>query len=154
MINSFEVLAVTVSFAAGVCIVLSRTLNAKLSDLTSVWVSTFYNYFFGLIMAIFVFCILGRNELNGIKLVISPSLYIYFGGMIGVCVVFLSNVTVAKISAFYLTLLIFVAQVFSGVLIDILISQEFSSRNLIGGLLVTIGLGVNLVLDNNNFRKL
>jgi uncharacterized membrane protein YdcZ (DUF606 family) len=68
--------------------------------------------------------------------------------MLGVCVVFLSNITVAKISAFYLTLLIFVAQVFSGVLIDILISHEFSSRNLIGGVLVAIGLCVNLLLDN------
>jgi transporter family-2 protein len=154
MINNFEVLAVTVSFAAGVCIVISRTLNAKLADLTSVWISTFYNYLFGLIMAIFVFLILGSNELNGINLVISPDFYIYLGGMIGVCVVFLSNITVAKISAFYLTLLIFVAQVFSGVLIDMLISQEFSSRNLIGGILVTIGLCVNLVLDNKNFGKL
>jgi transporter family-2 protein len=150
MINSFEVLAVAVSFAAGVCIVISRTLNAKLADLTSVWVSTFYNYLFGLVLAIFVFFILGRNELNSIKLIISPNLYIYFGGMIGVCVVYLSNITVAKISAFYLTLLIFVAQVFSGVLIDILISQEFSSRNLIGGMLVAIGLCVNLLLDNKN----
>jgi transporter family-2 protein len=148
MINSFEVLAVMVSFAAGVCIVISRTLNAKLSGLTSVWISTFYNYLFGLIMAVFVFFILGRNELNGIKLIISPDFYIYFGGMLGVCVVFLSNITVAKISAFYLTLLIFVAQVFSGVIIDIIISREFSSRNLIGGVLVALGLCVNLMLDN------
>jgi transporter family-2 protein len=153
MINSFEVLAVIVSFVAGVCIVISRTLNAKLSDLTSVWVSTFYNYLLGLIMAILAFFILGRNELNGIKLTISPDLYIYFGGMLGVCVVFLSNITVAKISAFYLTLLIFVAQVFSGVLIDMVISQEFSSRNLTGGVLVAIGLCVNLLLDNKGVGK-
>jgi transporter family-2 protein len=148
MINSFEVLAVTVSFAAGVCIVISRTLNAKLADLTSVWVSTFYNYLFGLILTILVFFILGRNELNSVNIIISPDLYIYFGGMIGVCVVFLSNITVAKISAFYLTLIIFVAQVFSGVLIDMVISQDFSSRNLMGGVLVAIGLCVNLLLDN------
>jgi transporter family-2 protein len=154
MINNFEILAVTVSFAAGVCIVISRTLNAKLADLTSVWISTFYNYLFGLIIAIFVFFILGHNELNQMKLIFSPNLYIYFGGIIGVCVVFMSNITVAKISAFYLTLLIFVGQVFSGVLIDILISQEFSTRNLIGGIFVTIGLCINLLLDKKNYRKL
>jgi transporter family-2 protein len=153
MINNFEVLAVAVSFAAGVCIVISRTLNAKLAGLTSVWISTFYNYLTGLVLAVCVFFILGRGELESVKLVISPNLYIYFGGTLGVCVVFLSNVTVAKISAFYLTLLIFVAQVFSGVLIDIIISQEFSLRNLVGGALVALGLCVNLLLDNKGAGK-
>ena len=148
MINNFEALAVTVSFAAGVSIVVSRTLNAKLADLTSVCVSTFFNYFIGLIVSFFVFLLLGRNEMIYKEFVFSRDLYIYFGAALGVCVVFITNLTVAKIPAFYLTLLVFVGQVFSGVLIDALISREFSPRNLIGGILVAVGLCVNLLLDN------
>jgi len=148
MINNFEILAVTVSFAAGICIVVSRTLNAKLADLTSVRTSTFYNYLIGLIISIPVFFLLGSNESIFTEFVFSSELNIYFGGILGVCVVLLGNITVVKISAFYLTLLIFVGQIFSGVLIDVVISQMFPLRNLIGGILVTIGLCVNLILDN------
>ena len=71
----------------------------------------------------------------------------YFGGIIGVCVVLLSNIIVIKISAFYLSLLFFTGQVFSGILIDVVISQIFSLRNMIGGIFVAIGLSVNLLLD-------
>lgn len=149
MINSFEIVAVIVSFVAGVSIVISRTLNAKLSDFTNVRISTFYNYLVGLVISIFAFLLLGRNEMV-LAFVISPNWYIYLGGMLGVVVVLMGNIIVVKISAFYLTLLIFIGQVFSGVLIDIVISRELSSRNLIGAVLVSIGLCVNLMLDNKN----
>ena len=59
----------------------------------------------------------------------------------------LSNVLVVKISAFYLTLFLFIGQVFSGILIDIALTQEFSYINLVGGILVVAGLCVNLLLD-------
>jgi len=148
MINNFEIIAVVVSFAAGVNIILSRTLNGKLSNLTSERVSTFYNYIVGLIISIPVFLLLGRNEIILTEFAFSPRWYIYLGGVLGVCVVLIGNITVVKISAFYLTLLIFIGQVFTGVLIDMIISQQLSSRNLIGGVLVAAGLSVNLFLDN------
>ena len=154
MINTLEFLAVAVSFIAGVNIVISRTLNARLADMSSVSISTFYNYLIGLILSIPVFMLLGSNEIVLTELIISRHWYIYLGGALGVCVVMISNVIVIKLSAFYLTLLIFIGQVFSGVLIDIIISQAFSVRNLTGGVLVAAGLCLNLLLDNKgNQRK-
>ena len=147
MISSFEIVAVVVSFAAGAIIVISRTLNARLAELTSVRTSTFYNYIVGLIVSIPVFLLLGNNEIIITEFVLSPNWYIYLGGVLGVCVVLFSNITVMKISAFYLTLLVFIGQVFSGVLIDAVISRELSYRIIIGGILVTAGLCVNLLLD-------
>ncbi|MCL2400566.1 MAG: DMT family transporter [Defluviitaleaceae bacterium] len=149
MINNFEIIAVIVSFVAGVNIILSRTLNAKLADFTNVRVSTFYNYLVGLAVSIPVFLLLGSSEAV-FNFAISSNWYIYLGGMLGVIVVLMGNIIAVKISAFYLTLLIFIGQVFSGVLIDVIISQEISSRNLIGAVLVTLGLCVNLMLDNKN----
>jgi len=143
MINSFEILAVVVSFAAGVNIVISRTLNAKLSDLTNIRTSTFYNYLIGLAGSIIVFIILGRGEipLPSFDIIQSSSnWWIYLGGVLGVCIVLIGNATVVKISAFYLTMLIFVGQIFSGILIDIIITGQFSVRILIGGILVALGL--------------
>jgi transporter family-2 protein len=148
MITDFHAIAVAVSFAAGVIIVISRTLNARLAGLTSVQTSTFFNYAIGLAVSVSVYLLLGSQETAIPAFSISPDLYIYLGGMLGVCVVLLSNITVTKVSAFYLTLLIFIGQVFSGILIDIAIAQALSVHNLTGGILVTIGLCVNLVLDN------
>ena len=156
MIDNLEIVAVTVSLVAGVNIVLSRTLNAKLADLTNVRTGTFYNYFIGLILSVFVFLILGRGEIIFSGYVIMPpasSWWIYLGGILGVCVVLLSNVTVVKISAFYLTLLIFIGKIFSGILIDVVITHQLSYRNLIGGMLVAFGLIVNLLMDSKRFEK-
>ena len=153
MINNFEIVAVIVSFAAGIIIVVSRTLNAKLSDLTNVRTSTFYNYAVGLVGSVLVFLILGREDMllftgfDGFN-IFSSNWWIYLGGILGVCVVLLSNITALKISAFYLTLLIFIGQIFSGITIDVIITQQLSYRNLIGGVLVALGLCVNLFLDS------
>jgi len=157
MVNMLEFTAVAVSFAAGVNIVLSRTLNARLSAHTSERVSTFYNYFIGLIVSVFVFLMLGNENILPFlhqPLAISPAnWYIYLGGVLGVCVVFVGNITAVKISAFYLTLLIFIGQVFSGIMIDFIILREISARILIGGALVSAGLSANLFLDKANRAK-
>ena len=150
MINSFELIAVTVSFISGVTIVTSRTLNGKLADLTSVQISTFFNYAVGLVGAVFIFLIIEGGEALYPGFGTEPfssNWWIYFGGLLGVAVVYIINVVVVKISAFYLTLLVFVGQVFSGIVVDIIISGELSYRALIGGLLVAMGLSANLFLD-------
>jgi len=148
MINNFEIIAVAMSFIAGVTIVFSRTLNAKLADLTSVRVSTFYNYLVGLFVSLPVFFLLGRGEVVLSEFALSPHWHIYLGGVLGVCIVLLGNIVVVKVSAFYLTLFVFIGQVFSGVLVDMIITEAVSVRNLVGGVLVAAGLSVNLILDN------
>ncbi len=148
MTDRFELVAVLVSLATGVTIIVSRTINAKLADMTSMTVSTFYNYAVGLICAVPLYFLLGGGE--GVNAAIAPNWYIFVGGALGVAVVWLSNFTVMKVSAFYLSLLLFIGQVFSGIVVDALISQSFSPRNLIGGVLVAAGLIVNLVLERKS----
>ena len=148
MIDRFDLPAVILSLATGVNIVISRTINAKLAEKTSVYVSTFYNYLLGLLFTIPVLLILGTREpiLAG-NLAISPDIFIYLGGALGVCSVFICNLVVMKISAYYLTLLLFVGQIFSGVVIDAIIARSFSLRNTIGGILVAAGLCVDFLLE-------
>jgi len=157
MINSFEIVAVVVSFFAGITIVLSRTVNAKLADKTSVSVSTFFNYFVGIFVATLVLLVLGQTEIANNRLLfeggfdfdlmVRQNWHIYLGGALGVMVVLLLNMIVVKIPALYLTLLIFVGKVFSGVVIDMIITQSVSHRNIIGGILVTAGMCFNLLID-------
>jgi len=147
MISDFDVIAVTLCFIAGVCIVISRTLNAKLATLSSVQTSSFFNYFVGLIVSILVLLLFAGNETSLIQFTFSPNWHIYLGGALGLGVIVLSNITVTRVSAYYLTLLVFIGQVFSGVLIDMVISQEVSIRNIIGGIFVAAGLCLNLLFD-------
>jgi transporter family-2 protein len=147
MTEGFDAPAVFASLLGGVLLVISRTLNARLADGKGIRASTFYNYLIGLAVAVPVCALLGGNEPLLTTFSLSPEAYIYLGGAAGVCVVLLSNLTVAKVSAFYYSLFLFIGQVFSGILLDALISQAFSPRNLIGGILVAAGLCVNLLLD-------
>ena len=146
MIDRFDTLAVTVSVLAGWTIVLSRTLNAKLGALTSEMVSTFFNYFAGVMLSIPIFLVIGLHNTNFPDLTISANPLMYLGGFLGVCLIWFSNIVVTKIPAFYLSLIMFIGQVFMGVIIDAVVSQSFSLPNLLGGLLVTTGLCVDFLL--------
>jgi len=151
MITSFELVAVLLSFIAGANIVVSRTLNAKLAELTNVRISTFFNYFVGLTVAIVVYLLFGRNELGvPAALHLSSNWFLYTGGALGMIMIALTNILVVKISAFYLSLLLFMGQVAAGIVIDILLMGAFSPRNLIGGVLVTLGLVVDLLIDKRS----
>ncbi|MCL2863943.1 MAG: DMT family transporter [Lachnospiraceae bacterium] len=147
MINNFELLAIILTFLSGICLVIARSLNARLAILTSVHTSTFFNYVIGLAVSIPVLLLLGFGEISTTTFDFSSEWYIYLGGIVGVVVIFISNIIVVKISAFYLTLLLFIGQVFTGILIDVMLTGVFSHLNLIGGILVLAGLCTNLLLD-------
>jgi len=148
MLVEVEIIAVLLSFGAGISIVVSRTLNAKLADATSVRVGTFYNYLVGLVISIPVLLILGGGEASITEFAFVPRWYIYLGGVLGVCIVLMSNIVVTRVSAFYLTLLIFVGQILTGVIIDSLLAHEISYRIVLGGGFVAAGLCANLYFDS------
>ncbi|MCL2342676.1 MAG: DMT family transporter [Firmicutes bacterium] len=156
MIDNFAFLAVLLSLISGVCVVFSRTFNAKLADATNVRVGAFYNFLVGLCVTIPVFFLLGGHEVPALAaFTFSPHWYIYTGGIVGVAMILLCNMTVMKVSAFYLSLFSFLGQVSAGILIDALLDGSFSLRNLIGGAFVTAGLVTNLLIDRkmNKLRE-
>ena len=75
------------------------------------------------------------------------SWWIYCGGMLGVLTVFLYNVVVPKVASFRLTILTFVAQVFTSLVLDVLFGNGYSKVTLMGGALVAAGMLVNMILD-------
>ena len=156
MINSFEIIAVLISFGAGLLVLVARTLNANLSEVTSVQTSTFYNYVIGLIGAIVALLLLGRGDIGSFSFDLSVSAnhwHLYLGGVVGVVFVSIVNFSVKKITAFYLTLLMFTGQIFTGIILDVILTGEFAMRNLIGGTLVALGLCVDLILDSKQVKN-
>ena len=152
--GDFPIWPVLAVFGSGVLLVISRSYNSRLADETSLYISTFFNYVCGLVTAIPVFLLLGSHEPVWAGLVLAPNWWAYLGGAIGVATVWLSNVVVVKIPQLYITLLMFVGQVFTGVLLDALGSGAFSTANLIGGALVALGLALNLLFERHASRRL
>lgn len=136
-----------IAIIAGLCIVASRAINANLAAKIGIFQGTILNFIVGLIFSI-VFLLFSSEGASISRIsFISVPWWTYLGGVVGVLVVVLSSYITPKISAFYLTLLIFISQLLVGLIIDYFTLNIFSIGKVIGGLLVFIGLTYNLLLD-------
>jgi transporter family-2 protein len=135
------------SILCGVSIIVARIINSNLADKIGILQGTFINYVVGLIFSV-IFLLLSREftSFSHIKFYSIP-LWVYSGGLVGVIVVVLSSYIVPKIPVFCSTLIIFVGQLFAGILIDYINSNKLSIGKLIGGIMVLIGLTYNLLVD-------
>lgn len=152
-IHVSSITAIFVSLLSGVSIVLARTVNAVLAERSSVLNSTFFNFLMGLVVGLIVFFLFGRQEPITIGIPLNKNLLLYTGGFLSIFSVSILNIVVAKISSFYMTLLMFVGQVFSAVLIDAFLQGAFSMKSLLGGILVGAGLCFNLWVDYKGDEK-
>lgn len=145
--------AVVLSMGAGITVVLSRTVNARLSELTGALQGSFINHAVGLPVAVAVLFIWGRAEQISAGLAFSSDVWIYCGGIMGVVVVMLSNIIVPKVPAFRLTLLSFIGQVSAGIALDLITKKGYSEASFIAGLLVSAGIGANMLIEQAQLHK-
>lgn len=142
---------IMVSFITGLTIVVSRTTNAVIAEKNGALSSSMLNYVVGLTISILVLFLAGGfPQLSHISF--SPRIFIYLGGALGAIAVILSNLTVAKISSFYMTLFLFVGQTSTGILLDFMITRKLDIHILIGAIFVSLGLCFNLYLDNRKLK--
>lgn len=136
---------ILIAILSGVTNVLSRSVNFVLSEKIGLYQSTFFNYIFGLTGSIIILLI--SRETFELNVALRNDWFIYIGGLIGVIVVTLSSYLSSKVSSFYLTLLLFIGQLFTGIILDSISFGKISLTQVIGGTLVIIGLSYNLYLD-------
>ena len=136
----------------GVSNVLSRSVNFVLSEKIGMYQSTLFNYIFGLSGSFLLLLISGET----FKLFTTSSYnapwFVYTGGLLGVIVVTMLSFLSSKVSSFYLTLLLFVGQLFTGIIIDALSTGKISFYQVLGGALVVLGLTYNLYIDKVNSK--
>lgn len=150
-VNSGASFAIIISFLTGFCVIAARVINAEYSKQESVMISTFLNYAIGVVGIILISKIFYNvSAVETIKLVPTINPILLLGAIFGVATITLNNYISPRISSYYLTLFIFVGQVFSGIICDIVIDGTFSTRNLIGGFVVLVGLILNIYIDNYN----
>lgn len=126
---------------AGVSIVVSRSVNALLAEKIGALSSSFFNYATGLMASLIFLLLFGLSTLPSLtQLKDNGNLVLLLGGVIGVVNIILLNRIVSRIPPLQLTLIVFTAQLTSGMLLDYFLLDLFSVRKLIGCCIVVIGL--------------
>ena len=93
-------LAVIASFLSGVARTVSRMANAQLSERIGAFQSTFFNYVVGLIVSVAALEVSGERSQVSTLAGGEVPVWAYFGGVVGVLFVVLSNLTAPRMSAF------------------------------------------------------
>lgn len=140
-----SIYAVILSIGGGVTVVLARTVNSRLSEKIGALSGSLVNHLVGLpITIIFAFfCVPKANLFE-----VSPTpFWAYLGGTLGVTTVLLFNIVVPKVSALNLSILSFTGQLFTGISIDFLLGNDFSDASFIGGIIISVGILLNFIMD-------
>ena len=141
--------AIFLALGAGAAIVINRTINARLAQQAGPLVSSCVNHMVGLCGSI-VLCFVMFDTVSQTVMVM-PKPWMFLGGTMGVISVLLQNIAVPKMSAFRMSLMIFLGQMFSGFLIDFATGQDISGKMFWGS--VVCGLGFLVSLIPNRFWK-
>ncbi|MDD3611803.1 MAG: DMT family transporter, partial [Eubacteriales bacterium] len=107
----------------------------------------FINHLVGLPFTLALAVFIPSNDISLLAQSPSPQAWIYFGGLLGVIVIYVMNVAVPKISSFRMTLLAFIGQVFIGIILDLIRDSDYSPATFYGGLIVAAGVGINMLIE-------
>lgn len=145
--DALQILAIAVSFAAGITVVLARTVNSRLSDRVGALQGSFYNHIVGLPLTVALFLLFGGSEPFYTAYALPGQWWAFTGGCFGVVTVLLFNITVPRVRMLDLTFLSFVGEVFTGIVIDLILKQGFSSATFWGGVMVAAGLMTGFLIE-------
>ncbi|MCL2867385.1 MAG: DMT family transporter [Clostridia bacterium] len=127
---------------SGLTIVMQRLINAALALKTGAGYSAIMNHTTGLLGSLAFFCLSGfviKTPSSGVML----PFYLYLGGPLGAFAVMTLNKLTRRISNLRMTLLLFVGQIISGLLIDAFLLNKFSLYILLGAVFAALGLCLN-----------
>ena len=140
-------LYIILAILCGCITIISMIINSRLSKEIGVFQGTLINYVVGLISTILLIIIV-RDPINlSFDSYNKIPLWALLGGLLGVIVVASSNVVIPKIPTIYTTLLIFMGQLFTGILIDYFRMGFISKGKIIGGILILVGIIYNSKVD-------
>ena len=131
----------------GCITIISMIINSHLAKIIGVFQGTLINYIVGLATTLSLIIIVKSSMNLSFSSFNKIPLWALLGGMIGVAVVASSNIILPKIPTIYTTLLIFIGQLFTGILIDYFRVGFVSKGKIIGGILILLGLLYNSNVD-------
>ncbi len=146
-------LMILLAILGGVLTTLSMIVSSTLGKKIGLIQSTIIHYIGGLIGGIFILLGLGNASAPSIMEMSRMPLYIFLGGIIGVVVVYTSNIVIPKIPVVYSTLLMFSGQMLCAIIIDTIVMGEFSWQKLLGSVVVILGIFYNSKVDSKENKE-
>ena len=146
-------LMILLAISGGVLTTLSMIVSSTLGKKIGLIQSTIIHYIGGLIGGIFILLGLGNASAPSIMEMSRMPLYIFLGGIIGVVVVYTSNIVIPKIPVVYSTLLMFSGQMLCAIIIDTIVMGEFSWQKLLGSVVVILGIFYNSKVDSKENKE-
>ncbi|WP_195244517.1 DMT family transporter [Clostridium celatum] len=140
-------LMILLAVLGGVLTTLSMVVSSTLGKKIGLIQSTIIHYIGGLIGGVFILIGLGSKIAPSIVEMSNMPFYIFLGGVIGVMVVYTSNIVIPKIPVVYSTLLMFSGQMLCAIIIDAIVMKDFSILKLIGAIIVVLGILYNSRVD-------
>ena len=141
------VTAVILSILCGATVVMGRVFNAQLGVRSGMKYSTLMNFTVGLGATLVVILFSGNIWQNPFPQDI-PLVY-YLSGVVAIGSVLLGAWASARSTGMQATLVIFISQLFAGMLLDAFFLHKFSPGQLVGGLIVLAGVILNVQADKN-----
>lgn len=137
-----------IAFSIGFFIVVSMLLNSKLAEAKGTLSGSRDSFIAGFITISTVLyfskeysALLKYNHIDN-------PIWVYAGGVIYVAVLFGFNKAVPKIPIVYSTVIAFIGQLFSGLILDYIIYNTFSYGKLMGFVLIFAGTLYNMRIDS------
>lgn len=140
-------LYIILAILCGCITIISMIVNSHLARIIGVFQGTLINYIVGLVCTIALIIIVKSSTYVLPNHYTNIPLWAFLGGLLGVIVVASTNIVIPKIPTIYTTLLIFMGQLFTGILIDFFKDGFVSKGKIIGGLLIILGLIYNSFVD-------
>lgn len=138
------------AFITGILVIITIILNGNLSNHIGYHQTTLINFISGILFAALLYLLFDWGNTTTFK---DIPIYLYFGGAFGVAIVILNSVVVTKISAVYTTVLVFVGQLFMGILIDYIRFNNLELGDIIGGIIIIGGVCFNLYCDQQSSNQ-
>jgi transporter family-2 protein len=140
-------LYIVLAVFCGCITIISMIVNSHLAKKIGVFQGTLINYIVGLFSTILLLIMVKSSVNLSFNSFTKIPFWALLGGLLGVMVVSASNIVIPKIPTIYTTLLIFIGQLFTGILIDYFRVGFVSNGKIIGGLLILLGLIYNSSVD-------
>jgi transporter family-2 protein len=140
-------LYIILAVLCGCITIISMVVNSHLAKKIGVFQGTLINYIVGLIGSILLITIVKGSIDLSLDSYSKLPLLAFLGGVLGVIVVSSSSIVIPKIPTIYTTLLIFIGQLFTGIIIDYFREGFISKGKIIGGLLILLGIIYNSNID-------
>jgi len=135
-------MATLLAIVAGALVTLSMSLNSNLGLRIGVFRATVVNYVVGLTGAFVVLGVLGGPALPDLATV---PWWCWVGGLLGVAIVASSNVVLPRIPVVTSTILLFLGQIGTALVIDAWHQDSVAPLRLVGAALVLGGLFVSQI---------